>query len=216
VEVELRALWRRDAGAAPAADRVLDALLARYREAHRRYHGLAHVLRVLRTVDELVAAVPPADPTAIRFAAWYHDAVYDPRARDGHNEAASAALAERDLATLGEPAERVDAVARLVLVTATHAPAGDDEAVLCDADLAVLTADPATYTAYATGVRVEYGHLDDAAWRAGRAAVLRALLDRDPLFHTAPMRPRTAAARANMAAELAALREPSEPRRCQR
>ena len=73
------------------------------------------------------------------------------------------------------------------MVTAAHDPTSPDEAVLCDADLAVLAADPATYTAYATGVRAEYAHVDDAAWRAGRAAVLRAFLDRPVLFHTAAM-----------------------------
>ena len=101
--------------------------------------------------------------------------------------------------------ERVAAVARLVLVTAGHEPATADEAVLCDADLAVFAADAATYTAYATGVRAEYGHVDEAAWRVGRAEVLAAFLARPVLFHTAAMAPRDATARANLTAELATL-----------
>ena len=146
-----------------------------------------------------------ADPSAVRLAAWYHDAIYDPGAPEGLNEEASAELAERELATLAMAPERVGAVGRLVRVTGGHQPAADDEAVLCDADLAVLAGDPATYTAYATGVRAEYGHLDDATWRAGRAAVLRALLERPVLFHTPVMAPRDGPARANLTAELAGL-----------
>ena len=205
MEEELRDRWAADSGRDRAATEALDSLLSRYREPQRHYHGTAHVLRVLRTVDEIVADTAVADSVAIRLAAWYHDAIYDPHAGPGVNEASSAALAERDLSPLRVPAERVEAVARLVLVTATHQPAATDEAVLCDADLAVLAADPATYSAYAKGVRAEYAHIDDAGWRVGRAVVLRAFLQRPVLFHTAAMAGRDAAARANLAAELATL-----------
>ena len=78
--------------------------------------------------------------------------------------------------------------------------------MLLDADLAVLGAEPAAYQAYVTGVRAEYAHVDAAAWRTGRAAVLRDLLARRPLYATEPARARwEARAGANMAAELATL-----------
>jgi len=205
VEAELRTRWAQVVGTSAAADQVVDELLARHREPHRHYHGLGHVLRVLRSVDELLAAEsrPVADADAVRLAAWFHDAVYDPRRHD--NEAVSAELAARTLAELGQPDARVAAVARLVLTTAAHAPASEDEAVLIDADLAVLGADPATYSTYVRGVRKEYAHIDDAAWRQGRAEVLRSFLDRPQVFHTATMRASEARARANLVAELADL-----------
>ena len=205
VEEELRGRWALDLGRGREAGAALDGLLDRYREPQRHYHGLAHVLRVLRSVDELTAATAVPDAAAVRLAAWYHDAVYDPRAEPGVNEAASAALAADELIELGQPSERVAAVHRLVLVTVAHRPGQADEIVLCDADLAVLGADPATYAAYATGVRAEYAHVDEAGWRAGRASVLRSLLDRPVLFHTPTMARREATARANLTAELAAL-----------
>ena len=205
MEEELRDRWAADTGRGRAATTALDSLLSRYREPQRRYHGTAHVLRVLRTVEEILAVTPVADPAAVRLAAWYHDAIYDPRAGAGANEVASAALAERDLTGLEMAPERIAAVARLVLATVTHEPGSADEEVLCDADLAVLGADPATYSAYATGVRVEYAFVDDAAWRVGRAAVLEAFLNRAVLYHTTVMAPREAAARANLAAERSTL-----------
>jgi predicted metal-dependent HD superfamily phosphohydrolase len=205
VEEELRDRWAADAGRSRPATAALDALLGRYREPHRRYHGPAHVLRVLRTLDDVLGATEVPDPAAVRLAAWYHDAVYDPRAAAGANEAASAELAEQELTTLGQPSARVTAVARLVVITATHEPVDADEAALCDADLAVLAADPAEYAAYATGVRTEYAHIDDVGWRTGRAAVLRMFLERPVLFHTPAMAGRDAAARANLTAELATL-----------
>jgi predicted metal-dependent HD superfamily phosphohydrolase len=208
VEEELRDRWAADTGRGRAATTALDSLLSRYREPQRRYHGTAHVLRVLRTVEEILQALAPdavPDPAAVRLAAWYHDAIYDPRAAAGANEAASAAMAERDLGSCGMAPERRAAVARLVLVTAGHEPAATDEAVLCDADLAVFAADPATYAAYATGVRAEYAHVDEDAWRAGRRDVLASFLARPVLFHTPVMAPRDGAARANLTAELAML-----------
>ncbi len=207
----MRDRWAVDLGWGRLATATLDSLLSRYREPHRRYHGVAHVLRVVRTVDELVTAGDPltasevGDPGAVRLAAWYHDAIYDPQAPPGANETASAALARRDLGALGQPPERADAVERLVLVTTDHTPGAIDEAVLCDADLAVLAADPATYAAYAAGVRAEYAHVGAEAWRAGRAAVLRSFLARPVLFHTPAMAGANAMARANLTAELATL-----------
>ena len=205
MEAELRDRWAEVAGAGRAANAACDSLLARYREPHRHYHGLAHLVRLLRTLDELLRARPVPDPDAVRLAGWYHDAVYDPTAAAAHNETASAGLAARVLPTFGVEPARVDAVCRLVLATAGHEPSQVDEAVLVDADLAVLATDPATYTAYAHGVRREYAHLDDAAWREGRAAFLRTFLARPAIFHTAPMREREPVARANLTAELAGL-----------
>ncbi len=203
VEQELRDRWAIDAGTARGAEAALTALLSRYREPHRRYHGLAHLLRALRKADELLAATPVADAPSVRLALWFHDAVYRPGTPG--DEAASARLAERVLGELGLPARRVQRVARLVEATAGHEPTMPDEAVVCDADLAVLAADPATYDAYVTGVRAEYAALDDVAWRSGRAAFLRGLLARPQLFHTDAMRGVEATARANLVAELAGL-----------
>jgi predicted metal-dependent HD superfamily phosphohydrolase len=179
-------------------------VLGHYREPHRRYHSVPHVLAVLRTIDTIAPTWDVDDLAAVRLAAWFHDAVYDPRRSD--NEECSALLAERVLAELGVPGERVVAVARLVRSTAHHAGDADDEVMLADADLAVLGADPAVYQAYAVGVRGEYAHIDDATWRTGRAAVLDSFLGRDAIYVTPAMRPRQARARANLAAERASLR----------
>ncbi|MFB9838486.1 HD domain-containing protein, partial [Actinoallomurus acaciae] len=120
-------------------------LLRRYAEPHRRYHTTEHLADVLDHVDELAGEAADAD--AVRLAAWFHDAVYDPTR--GDNEERSAVLAERMLADTDLPAATVAEVARLVRLTATHDPAeGDrDGAVLCDADLAVLAAPPDRYAA---------------------------------------------------------------------
>jgi predicted metal-dependent HD superfamily phosphohydrolase len=97
---------------------------------------------------------------------------------------------------------------RLVLLTAGHdaAPGDANGAVLCDADLAVLASPPEAYAAYASAVRLEYGHLRDEEFTRGRIAVLEHLLALPALYRTEAAQPWTATARANLAAELTLLR----------
>ena len=205
-DVELRTAWTRLSG--HGHDELCERFLAHLREPHRRYHTATHVMWVLRHVDSLLVDDTSAvDASAIRWAALYHDAVYDPNRTD--NEACSADLADRHAAELGWTSDRCDTVRRLIMATAGHRSTAPDEAILVDADLAILGADPNDYLAYRNAVRAEYGHLDDGAWRTGRTAVLRGLLAADPLFTTTVARHRwEARARANMAAELAALDGP--------
>ena len=191
MEERLRAQWQaaiRD-GHAPEAvaprpqqvEDALDRLLARHREPHRRYHTVTHVAAALDTAEDLLAQVDGADGAAVRLALCFHDAIYDPQAAAG---AAIMATADHRL-----PPDR-----------------SPTTAVVLDADLAILAAEPARYEAYVIGVRAEYAHVDDEGWRTGRAAVLAAFLDRPVIFVTAPMRASEHRARANLAAELSRLR----------
>ncbi|MER5351843.1 hypothetical protein ABT093_16130 [Kitasatospora sp. NPDC002551] len=179
-------------------------LLRRWSEPQRRYHTTDHLDAVLGHVDALAGHAD--DPDAVRLAAWFHDAVYRPDRSE--NEERSAVLAVRALTAAGLPAARVEEVARLVRLTVTHHPGpGDrDGEVLCDADLAVLGGPPAAYAAYAAAVREEYAFVPEPDFRAGRAAVLRQLLALPALYRTPTAHARfDAAARANLAAELARL-----------
>jgi predicted metal-dependent HD superfamily phosphohydrolase len=148
------------------------------------------------------------DVAAVRYAAWFHDAVYDGGEASADNEELSAQLAETDLPALGVPEARIAEVARLVRLTKGHAVADGDRngAVLCDADLAVLGGDAAAYRAYTEAIRQEYAEFPDEVFRPGRAAVLRGLLDLPNLFRTPVAVERyEARARANLTAEIAAL-----------
>jgi predicted metal-dependent HD superfamily phosphohydrolase len=87
-------------------------------------------------------------------------------------------------------------------------------AILVDADLAILGADPQAYQAYANGVRAEYFVVDDEHWRIGRGRVLRTFLDRPRIYATEYMYDeREHRARANIEAELATLRGDAPARR---
>ncbi len=209
--VDLLDRWRaaaRDAGARsdPDSTRAGEMVIARWREPHRHYHTLAHLTAVLDVVDQHADLAGRAH--VVRLAAWFHDAVYDPRAAGDANERDSAALAGNVLTELGVPTSEVAEVRRLVLLTAGHSVAPDDldGALLCDADLAVLAAPPARYERYAAAIRREYAHVPEPAFRAGRAAVLTGLLALPALFRLPPLATRwEEPARDNVRRELAAL-----------
>ncbi|WP_338662005.1 hypothetical protein VQH23_17460 [Pararoseomonas sp. SCSIO 73927] len=163
------------------------ALRARLAEPHRAYHAQSHVDSMLRGMAALPG--PLAHAAAMELAIWYHDAVYDPAARD--NEARSAALLRADLSGLVHP-QVIGVAAEMIRLTATHEIPPDlpenwhqDVALFLDLDLAVLGAGPAEYDAYERGIAAEYEPVHGRdAYRTGRAAFLRALLGRPRLFHT--------------------------------
>lgn len=211
--VELLARWLAVGGDRASGHVLLD----RYDEAHRGYHNARHLSEVLQAIDLLSPhddghrpgdgdhrPADGGDVSAVVLAAFWHDAVYDPRR--GDNEEQSALLAGSVLRRLDLPELTVRQVVALVRLTATHDPSPGDQdgAVLCDADLAILAAGPVRYRDYVAGVRREYGHLDDATFAAGRADVLRSLLAHPALYRTAEGHRRwEIAARANLRAELA-------------
>ncbi len=167
MEELLRAQWQAavghgSGGGTSRADDHLERLLARYREPQRRYHTVTHLAAVLGAAEELMGQVEVTDPEAVRLALFFHDAVYDPRSAT--NEADSAALARAVLSELEVPAARVDTVVSLIMATQHQTPPpsdsrrlppiadpdGNDTAVVLDADLAILAAEPSRYQAYAT------------------------------------------------------------------
>ena len=194
-------------GTDPAAGTtVARDLVERWTEPHRAYHTAEHLGTMLSIVD--ANAWLAADLTAVRLAAWFHDAVYDPAAAPGANEAASAALAIQYLAILDVNETRADEVARLVRMTAEHDPAPADRngCLLADADLAILATEEPDYDAYASAIRREYIHVPDALYRAGRVRVLDHLLGLPQLYRIVPARTEwTASARANLRRERAQL-----------
>lgn len=215
----LLAAWLADvATAAPAQGEPMWQpegrwLLHAWSEPHRAYHRLQHLAEVLTALDVLRQAgeLSADDALTARLAAWYHDAAYDPRAQPGSNEHRSATLARDHLHRLGVPADRVDAVEALVLMTVDHGPDGatgarapaSAVAAFHDADLWILAAPPARHAEYTSQVRQEYAHVPDDLFAQGRAAIIGPLVQRDEVYRTAYARREwTDAARRNVAAEL--------------
>ena len=195
------ASWR-EAGLTADPAPVLAELVQRHQEPGRHYHTLEHVNAVL---DQLEAARGKLEhPADAELAVWFHDAIYHP-ARHG-NEQQSAALAREHLVTAGAPEAQIGRVARMILDTRHQEPAGSpDGALVADADLAILAAEPGDFHAYERAIRREYSHLTDAEFSAGRRQFVAAMLGRPQIYQTASFTQFEPLARANLNRSLSRL-----------
>lgn len=182
------------------------ALAARYAEPHRAYHNAAHIAELLGWFDRVADDVGWRQPAEVYLAIVFHDAIYEPGAKD--NEARSAAWARTaDLGGAGAAVDR-ERVAALIELTARHGAidtADHDAALLLDSDMAILGAPPDVFAAYDAAIAREYRHLPAEAYRAGRRAFLAMLAAKPRIFLSDYFHARLEAqARANLARALAA------------
>lgn len=172
-----------------------ESLLQAWEQPHRAYHHSGHLSQMLTDLDRLYAhRTQGSTPLALVLAAWFHDAVYE--GAPGEDERRSEQLASASLEPLVTAGlldgDELQMVSLLVRATATHElPESADlssgyEPVdiqfFLDADMAILAADSARYRRYLRGVRSEYSHFDDEAFRTGRTTFLRSLLGRERIF----------------------------------
>jgi predicted metal-dependent HD superfamily phosphohydrolase len=188
-----------------AAYPVFDVLVAAYQAPERHYHNLEHLSEMFRVVERLAGVID--DPNALHLAIWFHDAVYDSRAKD--NERRSGELAVDLLGPLGVPASTIERIVQMIWATAhtfDGPPMLRDTQVLLDADLAILGASEERYVRYAGDIRKEYAWVPERDYRAGRAAVLTKFLAAPRIYHTQLMfEEGEQRARANLRAEIARL-----------
>ena len=172
-----------------------ERLLQAWEQPHRTYHHSGHLSQMLTDLDRLYAhRTQGSTPLALVLAAWFHDAVYE--GAPGEDERRSEQLASASLEPLVTAGlltgHELQMVSLLVRATATHElpesadlPAGYEPADIqffLDADMAILAADSARYHRYLRGVRSEYSHFDDEAFRTGRTTFLRSILGRERIF----------------------------------
>jgi predicted metal-dependent HD superfamily phosphohydrolase len=200
----LRRQWEDLCGRGANADRILAELSARYGEPGRAYHNLSHVDWLLEEARRFQPAMESYD--AVRWAIWYHDAIYD--THRGDNEARSAELAAHDLHRLGVGPDGIERVRAMILATQTHhadaLPA--DGRLFLDLDLSILGSDQTVYERYARAIRQEYAWTPSPIYRRERKRVLERFLERERIFFTeAVFAMRESQARQNIGRELAGL-----------
>ena len=189
---------------------LLAQLEAAYGEPHRAYHNATHVAEVLGWFDRVTDDLGWLEPAEVYVAIVFHDAIYQPGAKD--NEARSAAWART--AKLHAD-DRVDAtmvdrdrVAELIELTARHGAvtsADHDAALFLDCDMAIVGAAPDAFDAYDRAIAAEYSAVPADAYRAGRRQFLAGLAAKPRIFLTDYFHTRLdAQARANLARALAA------------
>lgn len=147
----------------------------------RHYHTLQHLEYLLDQLDYCQDEI--SDRSAVLFALYYHDIVYDTLSSD--NESKSAAAARKAMESLPVTESIIDKATGIILATQHHGASEDhDTNLLTDADLSILGADEAHYEQYTKQVRSEYSMYPDAIYGPGRRKVLEHFLGMERIFKT--------------------------------
>jgi len=129
-------------------------LVRAYSSVGRFYHTLEHIQHILEIIEQM-RSLAVNFPT-IQLAAWFHDVIYDSKAKD--NEERSTDYAVMSLTKLKIPSTTVERVRRLILSTKTHQTllTDIDNQIFLDSDLAILGSSEWEYQVYAQAIRKEY------------------------------------------------------------
>lgn len=177
-----------------------DMVATLYAHPAREYHGLGHIEQLLGVFDGVKGLAEDRD--AVEFAIWLHDCVYFAERPDNEERSADAAAMIAGL--LGCQKDFVERVRGMIAATRHSVkPATRDAALMADIDLMVLAGTVVEYDEYRRAIRREFAFADDAAFRDGRIAFLRKMLDRETILYTPYLkREHEGKARANLEREL--------------
>lgn len=163
--------------AGPVLSRLIDA----YRETHRVYHDLNHIIQCLKEFDQVKGDLKNADH--VEMAIWFHDAVY--RTSSNKNEEKSAEWAVRELINMGANTNVSTGVYDLILATRHDKYVDDtDSRYLIDIDLSILGASPDRYREYEENIRIEYKWVPHILFKRKRKEILKAFLEKENVYYT--------------------------------
>ncbi len=183
----------------------IEELVAAYTAGPNRwYHNAQHIIHGLEIIDEYLAANEADRLTrdVARFAVFYHDVVYNPRAQG--NESKSAIAAVKAFANISGAECNAPNVEKLpyfyqtfesvlsesILATEHRCEIDEDRhavmrltmQLVANVDLAILGEKRETYQRYARLIRQEFQDFSDSEYAKGRVTVLQRFLDRDCIY----------------------------------
>jgi predicted metal-dependent HD superfamily phosphohydrolase len=165
-------------------EQIWNEISKNYSSPSRHYHTLRHIGNIFNITDRFRLD----DKSAVEFAVWFHDIIYDTTKSD--NEEISADYAEKSLKLLSASPDLTEKVKRMILLTKhnkgekiTH-----DEKIFLDADLSILGSDGETYREYKQAIRNEFIKYPDAVYNAGRKKVLQNFLSKQYIYQTDEIR----------------------------
>ncbi|MEB3790697.1 metal-dependent hydrolase [Acinetobacter sp. IK40] len=160
--------------------KIFNKLIAAYSEKQRAYHTLQHLYECLTLLDSIRPDLK--DAYSVELALWFHDAIYDPQAKD--NELKSAELFEKYMAQ-DLSVEIVEKIKRWIIATQKHESTNElDLQFLLDIDLAILAASPERFEEYEQQIQQEYAWVDPDVYSIKRKEVLAHFYQAEPLYQT--------------------------------
>lgn len=164
-----------------AVREIYNAVISQYQNGKRTYHNLDHVAHCLEEFDKLRSLCRA--PHMVELAIWYHDIIYDTKAKDNEEKSGQRALI--DLAVMGASEILIYDVERLILLTKhDRIPIDIDGRVIVDVDLSILGQPPEVFDEYKSAIRAEYSWVPDEEFWPKRYDFLMDMLSRDKIFCT--------------------------------
>lgn len=178
------ALWTRciNHNKTAAAEVIHGRLVDFYGEAHRHYHTLDHIQHCLQEFDRAVTFMD--NPNAIEIALWFHDAIYEPGAKD--NEQRSAELFRRYSNASGcTDAVFQQQIHNLIVITNhREQPSQKDEQFIVDIDLSSFGLPWDKFVRDGCRIRTECAEMNDDEYYPNHVKFLQALQKRPTFFFT--------------------------------
>ncbi|MBM3256071.1 MAG: HD domain-containing protein [Candidatus Moranbacteria bacterium] len=164
------------------AKELFKKIAEEYQAETREYHNFEHIEKMLAFLQAYGQKIK--DRIGVKLATYFHDIVYDTKAKD--NEEQSAQYAQNYLTRLGISEDVVSHVLVLIRATVKHEVIENDtdSAIFLDADLAILGSSEEIYDKYAARIRKEYSWVPDDQYRIGRKKVLQDFLNRPRIYFT--------------------------------
>ncbi|MFG0588024.1 metal-dependent hydrolase [Acinetobacter sp. YQ_14] len=160
--------------------KVFNKLIAAYSEKQRAYHTVQHLYECLLLVGTIRSDLN--DANAVELALWFHDAVYDPQAKD--NELKSAELFVQYLAQ-DLSIDIVEKIKLWIIATQKHEATNElDLQFLLDIDLTILAVSPERFDEYEQQIQHEYAWVDPDVYSIKRKQVLAHFYQTVPLYQT--------------------------------
>lgn len=185
-ETYLRNRWQvtlQKAEATGASPHLIEEILEAYSGPGRYYHVRSHLRHMFETYDRFFS-----DPNnvVLELAIWYHDFVYDPKAKDNEERSSDIAVARIKHGLQLVPEVGLEAKDLILFSRYQRAPTTRNEMILQDVDLAIFGEEQSLFSEYERGIRQEYSFVPLEDYRQGRAAILKRFL-RNPFYCTADM-----------------------------
>lgn len=168
------------------------ALLQRYEEPHRYYHGLEHLNFLFKRLnafkracgDEFLSA---DQKTAAGLICLYHDAVYKVDGSKDSEELSAKLFAESEAAKGLSPFVR-GVVIEGILATAEHHRTQEgllfEQELFLDCDLSGMGDSYGQFVDNGDDIGQEYAHVPEDVFNANRAAFFKKLLARPSIYYT--------------------------------
>jgi predicted metal-dependent HD superfamily phosphohydrolase len=158
-----------------------DEIHLRYTEKHRKYHTLNHLKECFDHFDNVKKHMQK--PSLVAMAIWFHDIIYDPMKHD--NELKSADLMLQLLKDSHFNSTELNSIHTLIMATKHPSdPKNEDEKLLIDIDLAILSTDSQRFSEYDQQIREEYSFVPEQLYNLERSRFLKKLITSGNIYYS--------------------------------